>query len=713
MVRAMETRARRGESGAALGALLLSGLLAVGIFVQILYLTKDLGVRADLTQDKLYSLSGSTKKVLSKLDKGLVIEAYFSADVPGMYQVDRQKIVDLLDEYEQMGGGKCRVVFYDPLEDESIREKAQRLGIQEAQATDVQDDSIRAVRFYQGLRIRYGGDEQKVLPLVQNVATVEGLITPKIRELVSDSKPKVGILKRAAPPANPYAPQQQPPDFTLIGRQIEDRFEVVQIDLSKGQLLAEDLALVIVVAPKDMTDWEKYQIDQHVMRGKGLIVLQEAGVYSVGGYDEFRKQPSQVDTADSKVTWKLMLSKYGADLSGKVVADMLAQMQMFALEIVRGAGGSQGARQIPMPYWFQTSPVDWKQTAGQLAKDAAEADSLRKTLAPGINVEHPLLDGSRGVTFFWPTEVGLVDPMPEGVEGTVLVRTSPLALAEDPPMSTAPREAIPGLRARMTSERRQIPLAIVLDGKFTSAWKGTDLPARPLPEKKDEKGGGLLAQGGDASTPAESQDEKTQNEKTANEKAASEKAQTEKGDAPKVEIPQPGQDPAAGDAKAGGAEQDTPAPIGPLPGPPQADSADEAEKMPARIDEATGPGRIVVIGDASFVRDDFLTGLPPYRLTRSVGGIQMLENAIDWLALDSDLIELRNKRERDRKLNFGGPSLDADESQEEYAARVASSKSFYRWLNILLPVIALLGLGLLLWTLRSAEKRSFLASTPR
>ena len=175
------------ERGIARGTLLLSGLLAFGIFIQVLYLTKDFGLRADLTQDQLYSLSGSTQKVLDKLDKKLVIEAYFSQDVPGVYQIDRQKIVDLLDEYSQMGGSKCSVVYYDPLEDELIREKAQRLGIQEARATDVQDDKISQVTFYQGLRLRYGGDEQKILPLVQNVATIEGEITPKIRELVSAS----------------------------------------------------------------------------------------------------------------------------------------------------------------------------------------------------------------------------------------------------------------------------------------------------------------------------------------------------------------------------------------------------------------------------------------------------------------------------------------------------------------------------------------------
>ena len=688
------------ERGIARGSLLLSGLLAFGIFLQVLYLTKDFGLRADLTQDQLYSLSDSTKKVLDKLDKKLVIEAYFSADVPGVYQMDRQKIVDLLDEYSQLGGSKCQVVFYDPLEDEAIRERAQRLGIQEAQATDVQDDSIRAVRFYQGVRLRYGGDEQKVLPLVQNVATIEGEITPKIRELVSAAKPKVGILKRAAPPANPMM-QQQSPDYTLIRRQIEDRFEVVDIDLSKGQLLADDMALVIVVAPKDLTDWEKYQIDQHVMRGKSLIVLQEAAEYSLAGmYDSYRRQPFIVDTVDSKVSWEQQLGTYGAQISNQVVADLNRQVGMLAIEVERGAGGTQAARQAYMPYWYQVLPVEWKQVAGNIAKDAAEAEKLAKTLGVGVDVKHPTLDGSRGVTVFWPTKIDLKAPLPEGVEGQILLRSSPLSIVEAPAMSTVPTEVMRGLRARIGSERTQAPLAVVLSGKFSSAWKGQELPKRPTPEANpDEKGGGLLTN--DPAPRAAEQDGAPQ------EGAKKVDGLGEgKSDTPVIEVP-------SEDNKA----QDGAQPIGP-PIPAQVPNPDEpkkeeAEPLPERIDVAKEAGRVVVIGDASFVRDDFLQGLPPFGLTRSVGAIQFLENTIDWLALDADLVALRNKRESDRTLTFVEPSIDGKETQDQINARVASAKKFYRWLNIFLPVVALLGVGLLLFAKRSSEKRRFLAATPR
>lgn len=691
------------ESGSARGSLLIAAFLATGIFFQVLYLSTDLGLRKDMTQDQLFSLSGSTQKVLDKLEDRLVIEAYFSEDVPGVYQVDRQKIVDLLDEYDQMGGSKCQVVFYDPLEDKEISDKAQRLGIQEAQANDIKNDKISAVRFFQGLRIRYGGDEQKVLPLIQNAPTVEGQLTPMIRELVYKSKPKVGILKRAPAPANPYMRQQSPPDYTFIKRRIESRFEVVDIDLSKGQLLAEDLSLVVLVAPKDLTDWEKYQVDQHVMRGGGLIVLAEAADYSVGMYDNFRKQPMAVDTPDSKVTFAQMLKSYGVDLSGKVVADMQPNSYNISIKMTQGAMGTRSFAQEAMPYWIFVRPIDWAQLADRVSTDSAEAERLKKTLKPGLDVKHPMLDGSRLVTFFWPTKVGLVDPMPNDIKGQVLARTSPLALVEEPAMSTAPSEAIPGLNARIGTEREQAPIAVVVEGKFSSAWKGQDLPTRPLPEKKDAKNGGLLAQAAAGQGGAGQGDTKKPAPKKVDGGAAKPKA-------PKISIPKPNAEaPQQGGAKP--PSEMLQGPIGPLPA--QGDDKDKPEPMPARIDVAKEPGRVLVIGDASFVRDDFLQGLPPLRRPASIGGIQLYENAVDWMALDSDLIALRNKRESDRGLKFAEPDITGKEAPEAFAERVAAAKSFAKWTNILLPAIVLLAIGLVLLSVRSAEKRSFLANTPR
>ena len=115
---------------------------------------------------------------------------------------------------------------------------------------------------------------------------------------------------------------------------------------------------------------------------------------------------------------------------------------------------------------------------------------------------------------------------------------------------------------------------------------------------------------------------------------------------------------------------------------------------------------------ASLIRDDFLQGVG-YGSGRSVGGLELFQNTLDWMALDTDLVRLRSKRAIDRKLTFLDVDPSSTESDEEIRARIASRKQWLRLANILVPVVLLLGLGGFLWSKRAAEKRTFLAGTQK
>ena len=714
----MNTQRFHKQAGQVGASVIFGGLLAFGIFCQVLYLTSGTIARVDVTSEKLYTLSGSTKRILEKLEQPLTLEAYFSKDVPGQYKTDRQDLEDVLIEYDAIGGDNVRLIFFDPLEDESIKEKASRLGITETEANELKEDSLRTVRFFQGLRIRYGGDKQKVLPLVQGASALESQITPAIQELVTKEKPKVGILKRAPAPANPYMRQQQPPDFTYLERVIRGRCEIVNVDMSKGQVLPEDLRVLVVVAPKDLTDWEKYQIDQHLMRGGSMIVFQEAADYGASQFTMFYRENFNVDTPDSKLTWKQQLDAYGLDWSNKLVADMFQQAW------VPGFQASPGQRALSTfgtPYWFQAVPLDWSSVASQLSDDAAVVKNLREELKHGIDPKHPVFEGSRGIMFFWPTEVALKKELPTGVTGKILVRGSPFSLTEEPPQSTDPKTQNANLFARRSNEnRRQSGLIAVLRGKFPSAFKGKDLPKRPLP--KDDKKGGLWSQG-EGKQGAGSQESKAASQ-GGEKNAETQKPETQKPDpskvdttpksgdagkkvnaAPKPQTPGQGEGKPAGQGEAAGPGQ---GPIGPQP-----QKEEEKDKLPPRIDQAQKEGRILFVGDANLVRDDFLTGQPWFRMQRAQGGLELFQNAVDWLALGTDLIELRNKRDVDRSMSFVADDATNTLSPEERKEQIASKKAFLKVLNIGLPVVLILAIGLIMWIKRRSEKSAFLASVGR
>ena len=119
------------QGGQAL-ALLLHVLLVLLVLGQVVYLASRYRVRVDMTSDKLWTSTDSTRSVLSRLDKRLLVEAYFSPkdDLPLNMRGTRDWADNFLDEVTQLGNGKVVVQRYDPNSDKAVADKATRLGVQ-------------------------------------------------------------------------------------------------------------------------------------------------------------------------------------------------------------------------------------------------------------------------------------------------------------------------------------------------------------------------------------------------------------------------------------------------------------------------------------------------------------------------------------------------------------------------------------------------------
>ena len=158
---------------------------------------------------------------------------------------------------------------------------------------------------------RDGDDKKKVIETL-GAQQLEETLTPQIRELVLDRKPKIGFI--AKPQRHHQWAQsmgQQPTSWDTVKKGVEGRFDVVTLDLGNGELLPADLDVLVVIEPKDMNDWEKYCIDQFVMGGGNLIVFADAADYSIDHMNSYQQSPYQLDTPDSKLNCNDMLARYG------------------------------------------------------------------------------------------------------------------------------------------------------------------------------------------------------------------------------------------------------------------------------------------------------------------------------------------------------------------------------------------------------------------
>lgn len=703
------SRNRSGERGAVLGMVVHAVLLLL-VLGQIVYLASRHRARIDLTSDQLWSSTSSTRNLIDKLEKRLVVEAYFSPKekLPVNVRETRAWADSFLDELVQLGKGKVVIQRLDPNADKAIADKATRVGVKPLELRSQSSTSLSVDRHWQGLRFLYGGDKNKVIPQFAPGSSflAEAVITPAIKELLTQQKRKIGFMEW--PATNPGGPQQGGLGWNFLRTHegITKRYEFQNFKDEDGALLPADLETLFLFRPKDLTDRQKYVLDQFVVKGGTLVAFVDAAEYLIGPNRNFQKMPMAIDAVGSTQKFTDQLLHYGLDWKPKVLADLMpeawqprdplnAPYEYFAVTQTTAYGPRMSA--VEYPYFFHPVAIEWSQAANNLAKDAKGqidkdlAEQYRKLFVNGMPSDEFIFQAwkmnKRGPGFYWPTWVGLrqraggVADLPPDVEGRVLLWSSPAVLVEDPPQSLNPLGFGDGqqklaefqkfrgkLYERLAAEpRQQAPLMVEVKGRFSSFFAGQERPKRPSEIKEEEA-----------------------------KKAEAQAKDNEKADG------QPPPDVAKPDPDAG-------------PQPAKADAKQEAKAVVAEapmVARGDKSGRILLVGDADFLRDDIVRGDHAQAGGPVSGrsGAPFFAQMLDWLAEDKDLVALQSKVAVDRTLKFvdASSSPAADPRLAEQALRTKTT--WLRTLNVIVPGALLAAVGLVVFLVRRAQKRTFLSS---
>ena len=155
----METTTNRflKLSGGAIGL-----VMVLAILVAANVILHQFRLRADLTSEKLYTLSDGTRHVLQKLDSDVTLMFFFntsSPEVPVPLKAFAQQVEDLLKEYASASQGRVHIEKYDPKPDSDAEDLAQRYGL-EGQMLPPAGPTL-----FIGLVAR-SGDRQATLPMI-------------------------------------------------------------------------------------------------------------------------------------------------------------------------------------------------------------------------------------------------------------------------------------------------------------------------------------------------------------------------------------------------------------------------------------------------------------------------------------------------------------------------------------------------------------------
>ena len=174
--------------------------------------------RFDLTANRIYSLSDTSKQAVSTLSEPLNIKVFFSKNLPAPHNNTERYLRDLLTEYAAQAGQYFNFTFYNVSLETDLgnnadqnRKIAQDYGISTVQIRVMENDELKFKNAYMGLVILHGDLIEK-LPAITSTNGLEYQLTGAIRKLNNKvsallrQTDKINITMYISPGLNAIAP---------------------------------------------------------------------------------------------------------------------------------------------------------------------------------------------------------------------------------------------------------------------------------------------------------------------------------------------------------------------------------------------------------------------------------------------------------------------------------------------------------------------------
>lgn len=247
-------------------------LLAV-LFLAVTLINTQLfkGLRLDLTENQLYTLSEGTSSLLESLEEPITLHFFFSeetsSDLPTVRNFAR-RVDELLTEMSQTAGDELRIRRVDPEPFSEAEDEAARFGLQ-AVPLGQSGDSL-----YLGVAGTNSLDGVEVIEFLQpnREQFLEYELAQMIYTLSQPEPPRVGLVSGLPMTGgmDPRSGQRRPP--WVIHDKMNEMFEVVDVSPGASELPG-DLDVVVLVHPKGLSEDLRYALDQFALQGGRVLAF--------------------------------------------------------------------------------------------------------------------------------------------------------------------------------------------------------------------------------------------------------------------------------------------------------------------------------------------------------------------------------------------------------------------------------------------------------
>lgn len=419
----------------------------LAVFLAFLFIfSRYFYFRWDLTSDQRYSLSETTKKILQKLENPIIIDVLFTQNIPIQYKKLQTEVIQILEEYNSLNP---LVTFrlINPLKNkENISEVLNDFlekGVLPVQVTFSSEGKTLQEYILPWAIVNSGQKNEKVSlfknhlgateqELVSNsVQNLEYAFTDAIYKILLQKTKKIAVLK-----SNGTLPDIHIADFLKLQKNYYQiaPFSLSEKDNNPQQILNQlaDFQLLVIVKPTEtFSEIQKQIIDQYLLKGGRILWLIDAVSVNM----ETMYQTGQTMAMPLNLNLGDLFFKYGF----RINYDLVNDLYFTQLVIAQGEGNQTNYQPIPWVYYPMIFPEKSHLISNHLG-------AIRLQFASSI------------------------DTLSNGISKSILLSSSGLSLKEGTPKEIHLKNAFE-LTDKQRVEKNKIPLGVLLEGNFTSAYE--------------------------------------------------------------------------------------------------------------------------------------------------------------------------------------------------------------------------------------------------
>ncbi|MCA9278237.1 MAG: Gldg family protein [Phycisphaeraceae bacterium] len=344
------------------------------------------GARIDLTENRLYTLSAGSRKILKEVDEPIKFTLYRSKAVevgdPG-FDAYMKRVEEMLEEYRSASRGKITLSIIDPEPDSDAETEAQRLGVQ---GVPVRADA----QFYFGLVGENSTDGRETIPFLSpnEEQLLEYKLTKLVYSLDHPDKRVVGIISPLQVNGTEYDPRsgQPPVEPWRIVQEMKSVFDVRMLGQSTDtpqipglppqqapiEKIDDDVDVLVLIYPKNLPEQTLRAIDAYTTAGRSLVVFLDA-LCETDQPPNAQQNPLAVLEMERSANLSTLMSAWGVDLD----------VTQAAVDMALAARGMSPDRRQIVPY-IQRINVKADQTNTNDPAMFANPNAIVSFLSAGI-----------------------------------------------------------------------------------------------------------------------------------------------------------------------------------------------------------------------------------------------------------------------------------------------------------------------------------------